>query len=217
MPIWPRIRAGLIAVVLLMSTLEAVPMPSMKRRHLRRQMAGEELTRWSRILDSVGIEATESEIVDFGVAVSQRAQGSRWKVIRPWRLLERKLKMGQAWGMFAYTDNHPGRLIVEGSVDGKAWETLFRAPQSDRSRLTRTLQNRRVRGIYDDAGDRPNPGKLYGRWVDWLARRIFAERPALNHLRVRFDRMDVWPPGHPERTDQVQPMHEEERTRGGRR
>jgi hypothetical protein len=199
MGLWAKLRALAITTVLFFATVEALPVPSLKHKHMRYQMAGEELDRWTLLLHGVGIEISKDELVDRVVDASRRTLKARWRVIRPWRKLSKRFKLGQAWGMFAFTDNHPGRLIVEGSQDGEAWEPVFSAPQSDNSALSAAIQNRRMRGIWDDAGDRPNPGALYRRWVDWVASRVFAVHPEFVQVRVRFERIDVWPPGHRKR------------------
>ncbi len=211
---WPRIRGVLITLVLFFATIEALPVPSLKRRHLKYAMAQEELQRWTGILDRFGVEVTDKELAEHVLTASKRSLGFRWKIIGPYRKLERKFKMGQAWGMFAFTDNRPGRLIVEVSSDGEHWVDVIRAPDSDGSRLASAVTNRRMRGVWDDAGDRPRPGGVYRRWVDWLARRLFAERPEVNHVRVRFEQISVWPPGHKKRTNMVKLMNKAQRDRG---
>jgi len=199
--------------VLFFATVEAVPVPSLKKHHLRRQVAGEEIARWTGILNGAGLDVTEDDVVAFVMSASKKAVRTRWRIVRPFRRLERRLKMGQAWGLFSYTDNHPGRLIVEGSVDGSRWTVLYPDPQHNDPRLAATLVHRRIRGIWDDAGDRPHPGGLYRRWVDWLGRRVFAEYPELSQVRVHFEQLTVRPPGSSKRVGAPKSMHMEVRSR----
>jgi hypothetical protein len=72
--------------------------------------------------------------------------------------------------------------------------------------------NRRMRGVWDDAGDRPNPGRLYSRWVTWVAKEVFEIRPDIDVVRVRFDRLSVSMDG-PGTTANEVPSHRRERYR----
>jgi hypothetical protein len=214
---WPAIRAALIALVLCLVTIEALPLPMLSKRHMRRTVAVEEVDRWVGIMGSLGIETTRDALVDRTIALSKRSLAIRRQIIRPFRRLERIFGAGQAWGLFTFADPYPGRLVIEATRGGNAWFPLYRDPFSDGSRLAQTVRHRRVRGVWDDAGDRPNPGKLYDRFVTWLSKRIFAEDPSIQAVRVRLDRVTVRTPNQPEAKGPDKPRHIRQRWRGGKR
>jgi hypothetical protein len=210
---WPRLRALLITVVMVFAGLEALPLPALKKRHLNHRVAREEVLRWQDMLAAVGVEMSRAELVSTAIKWSRRTNKHRRALIKPFRIIERKLGMGQRWGLFTYTDPYAGRLVVEGTRGGNAWETLYRAPNEGDPRLVSTLRYRRMRGIWDDAGDRPHPGTFYNRWVTWLARRLFTEDPTLQQVRVRFDRLTIQPPGQGGKRPTPKPVHVRTRKR----
>ena len=210
-------RALLLAVVLFFWTVEALPLPMLNRRHMKREMAQEEVARWVDILGMLGIQTTSEAAVDRTIEISKRSLAARRALIGPFRKVERVFGMGQAWGLFTYADPYPGRLVIEGTAGGNAWAPLYRDPTTDGSRLARTVRNRRVRGIWDDAGDRPKPGKLYGRFVTWIANRTFEDHPELKEIRVRLDRVTVRTPNQAPHMGPDKPRHVRERRRGGRK
>ncbi len=209
------LRAALIVVVLFFWVMEALPLPMLSRRHMKRDMAKEEVQHWVEILGDLGIETTSAEVVNRTIALSKRSLDVRREIIRPFRKVERVFGMGQAWGLFTYADPYPGRLVIEGSNGGNAWFPLYRDPVTDGSRLARTVRHRRVRGLWDDSGDRPSPGKLYNRFVTWLAKRTFEDHPDLEEFRVRLDLVTVRTPNQPRTRRPDKPRHIRERRRGG--
>lgn len=176
-------------------------------------MAQEEVARWVEILSGVGVDTTAEQLVDHTLTVSQAAVKARATIVRPFRAVSGLYGGGQAWGLFTYADPYPGRLVIEGTRGGNAWFPLYRAPQHDGSVLARTVHHRRVRGVWDDAGDRPKPGKLYRRFVTWLSGRIFEEYPDITEVRVRLDQITVRLPGEPRARGPEKPRHVQERSR----
>ena len=209
---WPRVRGTLIALILLCCVVEAVPIPALRERHLNRSLAREEADRWVGIFEGFGVHTTSDEILGQVLTVSKEARAARATVLGPWRAFSRQLKLAQAWGLFAYTDSHPGRLVLEGRAKGGDWTLLFKAPSTGDERLGRVLFNRRMRGVWDDAGDRPKPGRLYDRWVTWVAKDVFEHLPDVDVVRVRFDRLSVSMDG-PGATAPEEPVHSRERHR----
>ena len=215
---WAKIRAGLIAIVLVFCACEAMPLPTLKKRHLNREVAMDETEHWVTLLGHVGIETSSEELIEFVMGVSKASGKMRYKLIKPWRKFERKLALAQHWGLFTFADPYAGRLVIEGSAGGNAWETLYSAPEDDGSELAELLHYRRVRAIWDDAGDRPHPGKFYNRWVTWIAGWIFDRNPEINVVRVRFDQVVIRPPtkrrknarARPEKPMNVRERHRED-------
>ena len=104
-------------------------------------------------------------------------------------------------------------MVIEATRGGNAWFPLYRDPHSDGSRLARTVRYRRVRGVWDDSGDRPKPGKIYSRFVTWLAARVFADHPDIQAVRVRLDQVTVRVPGQATLKRPDKPRHIRERRR----
>jgi hypothetical protein len=210
---WPSIRAGLIALVLFFCAVEAAPLPTLKKRHLNRQIAQDETDRWVGILDTIGVEIEREALIQQVMVASRKSGKLQKKLIRPWRKLGRQLGLSQSWGLFTFTDPYPGRMVIEARRGDGRWSELYRAPHDDGSELVDLLHYRRVRGIWDDAGDRPYPGKLYKRWVTWLGGRVFDLYPDVDAMRIRFDRVDIQPPTARRRHKPEQVQHERTRYR----
>ena len=194
---WPTVRACIIGVVLLFCAVEALPLPTLKKRHMNRQIALDEADRWVSLLQSVGVDTDRKTLVNEVLSASRVTGAIRNRVIRPWLYFSRSFGLAQRWALFTFTDPNPGRLVITArKTDGK-WYTLYRAPETDTTEWATMLQYRRVRGLWDDGGDRPYPGKLYDRWVTWLGARIFENHSEIDAIRVRFDRLTIQPPGSP--------------------
>jgi len=211
---WPALRAVLITLVLFFTGVEALPLPMLSKRHMNRAMAKEEVDRWVEILGAAGIDTTRAELVQSTIATSRRSVAFRRRLTAPFREVEKIFGGGQAWGLFTFADPYPGRLVIEATRGGNAWFPLYRDPISDGSRLARTVRHRRIRGVWDDAGDRPHPGKIYNRFVTWLARRIFTDHPDIEEIRVRLDEVTVRTPSQPKARRPDKPRHIRERRRG---
>ncbi len=186
--LWPVLRAALIAAVLLLHLSLAAPWPDLGASDLRYDLAADELERWTGVLSSLGVSTTPDQLADDVVALGRWSKRTQKALHGPARPLLRLTGTGQAWGLFAFPDPYPGRLVVMGrSADGGRWQTLYRAPDQGEPWLVDLLQYRKVRGIYDDSGDRPRAGFLWNRLCDELARRIFAHDPELAVVELRFD------------------------------
>jgi hypothetical protein len=195
---WPAIRALLISVVLLGQWIDALPLPELRENDLKHPLARDEVTRWTGVLNSLGLSLTEDEAIDGALAVGAAATRFRTIAMAPLRPIKRLTGTGQSWGLFAYPDPYAGRLVIEAREKGGEWRTLFSAPGASTDALSRKLRYRRVRGIYDDNGDRPTPGTLYNRFADWVAWEIFQADPAIDAVQVRLDLMRIIPPGEGE-------------------
>ena len=90
-------------------------------------------------------------------------------------------------------------------ADG-GWVELFAAPEGE-GRLGDLLRYRRVRGVYDDAADRPKPGRLWIRFSRFVATEVFADLPEMDEVEVRIDLVHAVPPGQGE-ADETRVYHE---------
>ena len=192
---WPTVRALLISVVLLGQWVDALPLPELRARDLQHPIAQDEVTRWTTLLNDLGMSLTEEEVIARALVVGEGATRFRKASMAPLRPIKRLTGTGQSWGLFAYPDPYAGRLVIEAREKKGEWQVLFSAPGSSGDELSRLMRYRRVRGIYDDNGDRPKPGSLYNRFVDWVAWDIFERQPKIDAVQVRLDLVRIIPPG----------------------
>ena len=199
MRIWPVIRAVLISIVLLGQWIDALPLPELRKKDLQYPVAQDEIQRWTGVLNSLGMELTEEEVVAGALEVGRIAIKFRQITMAPIRPLKRVTGTGQSWGLFAYPDPYAGRLVVEVRQGKGEWVRRFSAPGVlAGERLSQQLRYRRVRGIYDDLGDRPKPSTMYNRFADWVAWQVFTDSPEITAVQIRLDLMYIVPPGEGE-------------------
>jgi len=192
---WPAWRAVLITVVLFAECVDALPLPVLDESDLEHQVAYDEIRRWRSALSVVGVSLTEEEMIALGLSVGATSISFRRWSMAPIRPFNRVFGIGQAWGLFAYPDPYAGRLTVEVSESDGQWREFFRAPDEGTQRWRQVLRYRRIRGVYDDSGDRRRPTALYGRFVDWVAFEIFETYPDVVSVRVRMDLVHIRAPG----------------------
>lgn len=196
---WPLLRALLIALVLLVHGTKAMPWPDVRPRDLDYGVAQDELARWAGIFTAAGHPITQEELAQRVLAVGRGSAAVQRALHGPFKPLLDLTGTGQAWGLFAYPDPYAGRLVVSvkrltrGGLSG--WEVVYRAPREGEDWLVDLLEYRRVRGIYDDNGDRPKPGIFYDRLCDWLATEIMARRQDVAEVQVRLDLVTNRVPG----------------------
>ena len=189
---WPAVRSVLIGIVLLSQWIDALPLPELRKKDLQYPVAQDEIQRWTGVLNSLGVALTEEEVVELALEMGQIAISFRKLTMAPLRPLKRVTGTGQSWGLFAYPDPYAGRLVVDVREGRGEWVTRFSAPGAiGADRLSQRLRYRRVRGIYDDIGDRPKPGATYSRFADWVAWEIFNEHPEITAVQIRLDLVHV--------------------------
>lgn len=195
---WPLVRALLVGIVLLYQVLDTIPLPDVTRRDLRRPIARAEITRWTGVAQSFGLAVAEEDTTEFALLLGGGAGRFRKTVLRPAWPFKRITGTGQAWGLFAYPDPFAGRLVISGRPEQGEWRELYRAPSEGESWLVDLVQYRRIRGIYDDNGDRPRPGGMHKALTRWLSREIFTRHPSLDEVEIRLDLVEVRLPGEGE-------------------
>jgi hypothetical protein len=181
-----QLRAGLIAVVLLLQLLDAVPLPELRAKHLANPVAKAELKQWSEVLHAVGVTVTPTELGEIGLRMGSVAGTFRKTALRPWHPFRQLTGTGQSWGLFAYPEPATGRLVLDGR-SAVGTETFYRAPGGKNDALESVLEYRRIRGVYDGASDRPQPRRIYRRFGVWVASRIMRVRPDITDVEVRLD------------------------------
>ncbi len=188
---WPLLRGLLILFVIVVHGLDALPLPELREQHLRTKVAQEELRRWTSLLQGVGLDVSQEEIAAFSLSVGGGAIRFRKAVMGPFRPVKRWTGTGQSWGLFAFPDPYPGRLVLSGRPADGEWVEVYRAPAEGDGWLLDQLLYRRVRGVWDDAGDRSKPGTVFNRFADWAAGRLFEDHPEWSEVSIRVDRLHV--------------------------
>jgi len=190
---WAALRAGLIALAVLVYGLDATPLPdrisprSFKDPSLRAVFDG-----WSEIAGSVGLEISSRDLRKRAWAESKRVIQGRRALLAPAAPVFAWSGTGQAWGLFAFPETNPARLYIEGS-DGEVWTRLHQTGDRARTLLTPQLQSRQLRAFYQNAAARSEPTPAYRRFVTWASRRAFDEHPELVSVRVGFERLSALP------------------------
>lgn len=204
---WPVLRSLLIGLVVLVHGTIALPWPDLKPRDLQYGVAQDELKRGVTLLEQVGIHTTKDELADDLLAVGRGSKRVQKVLHGPFRPILRATGTGQSWGLFAYPDPYAGRLIVRTQDADGAWTERYRAPGQGDPDMVALLQYRRVRGIYDDNGDRPKAGFFYDRMCDWLGARILAAEPDVQQVEIRFDLVTIRKPGDRRPAVPEEPRH----------
>jgi hypothetical protein len=197
--IWPIARAGIIACVLVVEVVSAVPGRRLSSQHLATPEGEHIVALTQDVLSLVHVERSREAIKLGLIAVAARLLDVRDAVLRPFHGVLNELGSHQNWGLFQLSSRECFRIWVEARSGGGDWTIVYRPHAEDRFELADWLRYRRLRGIY-------NPRILsgvseqYDGLVDWLARRIFAADPACTQVRVRMERMDRGTPEQPVRS-----------------
>lgn len=198
---WPSVRAGLIGLVLAVHACAATPTPRrIKPEDARTATAQEEIRLWLETFAGVGVQLTSEQLLELVNEVGGTCADLKKGIMAPFYPLLRLTGTGQSWALFAYPDRYPNRLVVEIREPGGEWEPVFRGADPEHAFLEPQIAFRRVRGVYDTAAARGSPGRVYDRFVDWVARETFAAWPDADDVRVKMVQFHVDLPYEP--TDQ---------------
>ena len=191
------VRAAVITFALVVHGIPALPLPrSIKRSQFDTPMASEEMARWSRLVGSVGIDRSASQLSDLFFAMGTVAVDARKMMVAPFARFYRVSGTGQGWGLFTYPDSFPHQLCVDIRREGGGWEQIYAGldPTDDWHRPQ--LVYRRIRGVYD--GSTEKPGITYTNFVSWVSGEAFADFPDAEAVRVSFLRAHNTRPGEPQ-------------------
>ena len=108
-------------------------------------------------------------------------------VLAPVAWLPRALRFSQRWALFQVGARERFRLEVEGRAGG-AWTLLYRAGDGEHRAYTDLLEHRRVQGAWNPT-DRPSA--RYSQFAAWLTAHVLADRPDLDAVRIRQERIVV--------------------------
>lgn len=190
---WPTIRAVLIVVVVTMNLAQGFPVPNIQRRHLEAPIGQRELTRWTARLQGMGFDIDHDELAERALDVSEsmsRAHGSLMDPVWPYF---HWTQVTQRWSLFPVADPDPWWMHIEGRAEGGEWTLLYRPLDPDATDHAELLEYRRVRGHWNPGTNGPRAD--HARFVDWLAKRLFADRPDLDEIRVQYQQFHVHLPG----------------------
>lgn len=195
-------RAALLLVVIAVQLVQAIPIPSRVRRSdFETDYAKEELAAWVEALGRWGIETPPAQLAETFFTVGSVAAEARRTLVAPLRPVYRLSGTGQQWGLFTYPDVYPHQLEVAARAGAGPWTILYRGNDPEHAWQKPVLSYRRLRGVYD--GNATKPGVSWTTFTRWVARRVFAEFPEYQEVRVRLLRLHTVQPGEPKDTRKI--------------
>lgn len=190
-----HLRAGLIAVVLLVHGVVALPIgPKITEASIASERGQRQFLAWHALVAPLGVDTdTFARWLIDGSSVLVDVDRALTSPVRP---LFRLTGTGQAWALFASEDRDPHRLVVRvRHGEGTPWETVFRQldPAHGHPWIGSHVGFRRHRGLWDGQGKYASkPYRLFGRS---LSEAIFAEDPSVSHVELHLERSCVAAPG----------------------
>ena len=163
---WPRTRALLIALAMLVGIIDGLPLP-----------------------EGAGVERLSPGLrrsAELGSAV-------RATLLRPFRALADLLVVSQRWALFRSAKEGRHRLWLEGRRGARHWTILYRPHDAEHQWFAEGLQYRRVRAAWNKGRSGGGPG--YEAFAAWISKRLLRERPDLSAVRVRLEQIDILPRG----------------------
>lgn len=162
-PVWPHVRAGLVALAIVVGLIDGCPIPSSKRVP---EDWADDVKRWAR---------------------------TRRIVMTPFKPLGELLRLRQTWKLFPTAKIHQHRMWVEGRTSGTkdGWQLLYRPHDPDHALWADRIEYRRLRGVWNPGTKGTRSG--YGPFVEWLSGEIFEHRPEFDRVRVRMEKIEIDP------------------------
>lgn len=189
-----HLRAALIALVVLVEGVEALPRSPLNEERLARP-EGQRLITWlERGLSGVGAHPGRERIGSQLMAASSAQVAVREAVLAPFAPLFHLTATGQQWTLFITVGRECFRLHIDAAGADGQFHPVYRALGLDRENLSPLLEYRRLRGIYDPKRNRP-PSDAYAGLANFVARRLFARHPDWHAVRVREERLYIGEPG----------------------
>jgi len=189
-----RVRAALIACILIVEGIQAVPSKPLNESHLTGPTGARWVRRIEQALAVVGSHPTRDQITARVIAISEGALSVRRALLEPTKALAEITRTGQQWPLFASGRRECYRLLIEARGADMPFRTVYQANGVDTDNLAPLLEYRRIRGSYD-ANVRHGPSGSYGALVHLVAQRLFAVHPELTVVRARLERLYVGSPG----------------------
>jgi len=194
-PIWPQLRAALIAAHLVALSLAALPRvnrAAMSKSARQSPTARAEIDAWAERLAGWGVEI-DAQTLERGAVEALES----WLVLRtalnaPFGPYIELFGLDQPWLLFPGADGFPARMVVEIERDG-AWQpvqTMYPISTDWRARL---LRNTRAHGeIY--AASWPVHRRRYVELGRWLALQAARDFPRATRVRISIERTRMLDP-----------------------
>lgn len=187
-------RAALIALVLFVEGVEAMPRSALSLDKLQRP-EGQRFLGWiERSLALVGAQPGRERIASQLVAASGALVETRNLLLAPFAPLFGLTSTGQQWTLFINVGREFFRLHIDAAGADQRFKSVYRALDHDPEGLAPLLAYRRLRGIYDPRRKR-GPSEEYAGFGHFVAEIFFARQPELVTVRLCMERIRVGPPG----------------------
>ena len=159
---WPSARALLLALAIAAGLIDGAPIPTPRvMAHL-----------------SPGLQTASLRLYDV-----------QSLLLAPLRPIKATFGVNQRWALFSSTGPLRHRMWVEARREGEPWTLLYRAEDDGHAFLSKTLEYRRVRNVWNP--NRRGAKPLYPAFASWIAHEIFRERPGFDEARVSMERVTV--------------------------
>lgn len=169
---WAPIRAGLIALAIVVGLLDGCPIPAPSERPTM-----------ERRLSPAAVEAVDA------------VDKVRVELLKPFRPLGDLARVRQRWKLFAGASRKRWRMRIDARTAPTAeWQLVYRVLDEDHDFMAGALEYRRVRGAWNPHSTH-GPRGGYGPFVQWVARRVLASDPAWTEVRVQQERILIGPHG----------------------
>src|SRR5689334_8165280 len=160
---WPRVRAAIIALALVLAGIDGLPLPKPERVERLPQLLRGAVARIAAIRDGI---------------------------LAPIRPLTDALVVSERWSLFAGASEDRFRLVVEGrNAANAAFRLFYRADDPRHAELADTIEYRRVRGAFNPRTREPPAG--YDAFAAFVAGRLFRAHPKLAEVRVRLEAIRI--------------------------
>jgi hypothetical protein len=169
---WAAIRAGLIAVAILVGLLDGLPIPAGSERPTMEKRVSPAMVKAVDAIDEV-----------------------RVKMLRPFRPVAEITRVRQRWKLFAGASRKRWRMRIDARTSaGAEWELVYRVLDDEHAFMADALEYRRVRGAWNPHSVR-GPRGGYQSFVTWVGRRVLAAHPQYTEVRVQQERILIGPRG----------------------
>lgn len=197
--VWAWLRSALIAVVLFVQVIGAMPSQPFDTERLARPEGQRFVSAIETALAAIGAPAERAAIERELIAITRSAVRLRRGLLAPFDPMLEGLASRQQWGLFLMMGGEYFRMHVDAQTAYARFAPVYIAGELDRTGLAASLRYRRLRGIYNPS-IRRGPSREYDGFVNWLTRELFHSHPEYVALRVRMEHLalpnDRSPPRH---------------------
>lgn len=169
---WAAIRAGLIALAIVVGLLDGLPIPVAHERPKMEQRLTPEMVDAVDAIDRV-----------------------RKQLLVPFRPIGEHLRVHQRWKLFAGASRKRWRMWIEARTGPTAaWEVVYRVLDDEHAFMADPLEYRRVRGAWNPHSTL-GPRGGYRPFATWMGQRVLDAFPAYTEVRFQQERIYIGPRG----------------------